>query len=234
MASWYPGDFETIEYLIKRANGARPQQIGWYCEEQALSCALAQQHRNKIEMQRKLLRSAIKRNARILCLAAGGAPDLRDLECELETSGSRVILNDVDNAALAFCKTSLKRCESKVSYACGNVLRSCGNLAEQGPYDLVIAGGLFDYLPDRLASFLLRQIRSTHDLLAEGATLWFSNVAAGNPFRCWIEYLADWHLIERSESDLLRLLESAGFGLGGATFETDTTRLAHLVTVTEL
>ena len=37
----------------------------------------------------------------------------------------------------------------------------------------------------------------------------FTNIAAGNPYRCLIEYMGDWFLIERSESDLLRLCSAA-------------------------
>ena len=36
--------------------------------------------------------------------------------------------------------------------------------------------------------------------------MFLSNIARGNPFRPWIEYLADWWLIERDEADLRRLL----------------------------
>lgn len=227
----YPGDFETIKYLMEGINHSLPQDIGWYCEQQALSCPLAQQHRNKVATQHQLIRSAIQRAERVLCLAAGGAPDLQGLERDLELSEAHVVLNDTDMDALMFCASSLKQCASKLSYVCGNALQIVKSLAEKGPYSLIIAGGLFDYLPDRVARLLLRKLRTTTGLFADGATFWFSNIASANPFRCWIEYLADWRLVERSESDLLSLLTSSGIRQDDVKFETDSTGLAHLVTV---
>lgn len=53
-------------------------------------------------------------------------------------------------------------------------------------------------------------------------------MAAGNPFRVWLEYLANWTLIERSDSDIRRLCADAG--LGPPAIERDSTGLALLIT----
>jgi extracellular factor (EF) 3-hydroxypalmitic acid methyl ester biosynthesis protein len=95
-------------------------------------------------------------------------------------------------------------------------------------FDLVVAGGLFDYLPDRWAVTTLRAIRR---MMAPGGRLLFSNIAAGNPFRPWLEYLAEWRLIERHETDLRRLLREAGFTSDHVDVCPDTSRLALMVDV---
>jgi hypothetical protein len=108
----------------------------------------------------------------------------------------------------------------------GRVPRALTRLRTSGPFDLVVAGGLFDYLPDAWAVSTLTLVR---ELLAPGGRVLFSNIARGNPFRPWIEYLADWHLIERNESDARRLLAGAGFAAERLRVSRDATGLALII-----
>jgi hypothetical protein len=57
-----------------------------------------------------------------------------------------------------------------------------------------------------------------------------STAAAGpsRVFRTWIEYLADWRLIERDEADVLRLLGEAGFEVERSRVTRDSNGLALL------
>lgn len=80
-------------------------------------------------------------------------------------------------------------------------------LAAQGPYDLILAGGLFDYLPDRAARFVAGQ--AINKLCKPGSLFYFANIGKGNPYRYWAEYLSDWVLIERDEPGIRRLLNGA-------------------------
>lgn len=95
-----------------------------------------------------------------------------------------------------------------------------------GGFDLIVAGGLFDYLPDPWAVSTLSMMR---DLLRPGGRVFFSNIAKRNPFRQWIEYLADWRLIERDETELRRLTPEAGFTITGVKVSRDSTELALVV-----
>jgi extracellular factor (EF) 3-hydroxypalmitic acid methyl ester biosynthesis protein len=72
-------------------------------------------------------------------------------------------------------------------------------------------------------------LRGTLRMLAPGGRLLLSNIATGNPFRPWLEYLAEWRLIERSEGDLRRLLADAGFPPDRIQIERDTTQLTLMV-----
>jgi hypothetical protein len=47
-------------------------------------------------------------------------------------------------------------------------------------------------------------------LLSPAGRIVFTNIATGNPYRVWIEYLADWKLIERSEDDIIGICRLAG------------------------
>jgi hypothetical protein len=76
-------------------------------------------------------------------------------------------------------------------------------------------------------------IRTVSDrLLKPGGRFFFTNIAAGNPFRHWIEYLADWTLIERSEGQLARLIQESRAGIA-CTFKLarDASNLSILATV---
>ena len=101
---------------------------------------------------------------------------------------------------------------------------------ERERFDLILAGGLFDYLDDRTATFLVRM--STGSLLRRGGTMFFTNIAAGNPYRTWMDYVASWRLIHRSEDDIRALVSDTAAGdHTAATLRRDVSGLAILATV---
>ncbi len=204
----YMGDFEVIERLMSPRNSATPGTIEYWIEHYALHSAVAQQHRNKVSRQQELIEEAAiaEKGARVLLIACGSAPDLRRISREAWRSAT-FVLNDADEGALEFCARGLAEHLDRVTFVSGSVFKRLTRLRELGPYDLVLAGGLFDYLPERAASVLIRTV--TERLLAPGGRFFFTNISAGNPFRHWIEYIADWMLIERSESDVARLIQES-------------------------
>ncbi|SKA98345.1 Methyltransferase domain-containing protein [Prosthecobacter debontii] len=87
------------------------------------------------------------------------------------------------------------------------ILKEAGrpNPATQGQYDVVYCAGLFDYLSDRICRRLLEIF---YDMLAPGGLLIATNVHTSNPWRNWMEYLAEWHLVYRDEEQFLKLAPS--------------------------
>jgi extracellular factor (EF) 3-hydroxypalmitic acid methyl ester biosynthesis protein len=102
-------------------------------------------------------------------------------------------------------------------------------LAQSGSFDLVLAGGLFDYLPERPANFLIRTVCDR--LLAPKGRFFFTNLGQNNPYRVWMEYMANWQLIERSKSELLDMVASASNNEAVCSIAPDPTGLTWLVTV---
>ena len=227
----YPVDFETVEWLCDARNRASPGTVAWAIEQCSLQSPLAQQHRNKVGLQARAILSALVANpaARIASIGCGGCRDLSLIQDYIPASHGTFVLVDSDADALAFARGRLEPLAGRCTFVQGRVPRVFGKLAEAGPFDLIVAGGLFDYLPDRWAVATLSAAR---EQLAPGGRLLLSNIAKGNPFRPWIEYLADWWLIERDEADVSRLLGQAGFDAEQARLSHDSTGLALMADAT--
>ena len=228
LQSWprgYPGDFETVEWMCEARNRANPGTLAWGIEEYALHSPIAQQHRNKVAVQARAILSTIleRPGARVASIGCGGCRDLRLIQTFVPRGSGRFVLVDADDEALRFAHQHLGALAGRCHAVTGKVPRVLPSLADHGPFDLIVAGGLFDYLPDRWAATTLRECRR---LLAPAGRLLLSNIAAGNPFRPWLEYLADWTLIERHPSDVSRLLSDAGFDVNDDTISRDTSGLA--------
>jgi extracellular factor (EF) 3-hydroxypalmitic acid methyl ester biosynthesis protein len=228
----YAGDFETVEYLVQQRNRAVAGRLCYFIEQYALGSPIAQQHRNKVDIQARELLSAVHHPngsavPKILVIAAGGSPDLRLVEEPLAAHPFEATLLDQDEDALIFSARHLPRLHDRLSFTCANVVRGLLNAAKRGPFDLVVAGGLFDYLPDRVAVSVLAQVRNR--LLRAGGHLLFTNISCGNPYRQWIEYMADWFLIHRSAGDIRTLCAAAGFPDRATNMDVDRTGLTLIV-----
>lgn len=228
----YPGDFETVEYLIEASNRAEGT-MARSCEAYALSRSIAQQHRNKVHHQAQRLLQTLLSNpgrTRIASIACGSCPDLRRLAVHLPALAGELWLNDLDADALAFSRSALHAVEDRCHFRQADALTFARRLS-RGAFDLVLSGGLFDYLQERTATLL---IQLSYRALAPGGTFFFTNIAAGNPYRSLIEYFGNWTLIERTEEDIHRLCENAGIGRANVRIRREETGLALLVEATKL
>jgi hypothetical protein len=112
----------------------------------------------------------------------------------------------------------------------GNVIRVAKRLVAGPRFDLVVAGGLFDYLSDRAIVALLRVVYE--NLLTSGGILLFTNIGEGNPWRHLMEYGSNWSPIERSEDRILEICRQAGIPCCSVSVKRDPTGLA-LITVVQ-
>ena len=98
-----------------------------------------------------------------------------------------------------------------------------------GTPDFLICSGLFDYLPDKAATAMLRLF---WERLAEGGVLLVGNFAPHNPTRAYMEWIGNWYLTYRTGSDLERLAVGAGippdkFSLGSEAMGVDLILIAR-------
>lgn len=229
----YQGDFETVEYLCSATNRAAEGTLEHSCEAYALSRSIAQQHRNKVQHQAsRILRTMLEqpRQTRIASLACGSCPDLRSIIDQLPSLAGELWLNDGDAAALEFSASGLRRIRDRIHFRPGDVLSVARSLP-RAAFDLVLAGGLFDYLDARRATLLVRIV---YGLLNPGGVFFFTNIAEGNPYRPLIEYFGDWKLLERSEEDVYALCEAAAIPRSNVSIRREETRLALLVEISRV
>lgn len=227
----YAGDFETIEYLCEGVNRAEPGTLPHALERYALNCDAAQQHRNKVARQGRLILDAFRRgraHARVLSLACGGSRDIAPYAEELAGYGGTLVVNDVDPGALSLTQERLRALGERLVVVPGNAMRRYDDVAAAGPFDLAVAGGLFDYLPTPIAT---RLVASVYRSLRPGGRFFWTNMAVGNPYRPWIENLADWVLIERSETEVYALTTAAGIDPANVKMSREETGLTVLVTI---
>lgn len=228
----YPGDFETVEYLCAGRSRAERGTIEDVCETYSLTRSIAQQHRNKVQHQAaRILRTLLAnpQSSRIFSIACGSCPDFRQIAAHLPALLGELWLNDSDSEALMFSAKALGTVRDRIHLRPGNALKVVAKTAKLGPiFDLVLAGGLFDYLPDKQAAYLIEHACS---LVKPGGTFFFTNIARGNPYRPLIEYFGDWFLIERSEEDVIRLCAAAGVPSDQITIEREETGLTLLIEI---
>jgi extracellular factor (EF) 3-hydroxypalmitic acid methyl ester biosynthesis protein len=229
----YPGDWETIDYVLDGVNRTPRGDFAHHLERYALACAASQQHRNKVAHQAALCERALtgNRSARILSIACGGSRDLAALvhKVDLDAFDGRIWLNDADASALHVSMRRLAAFHSRCTAIPGSILTAGRDLAAAGPFDLVLAGGLFDYLPRARAIRLVRTIY--RECLSAGGTFFFTNMAIGNPHRLWMELVGGWRLIERDEAELRALCVRAGVPDVAIDAQRDATGLAWLIHV---
>jgi extracellular factor (EF) 3-hydroxypalmitic acid methyl ester biosynthesis protein len=198
----YAGDFETIEWLSQSRNEATPGTFGYCVERCALNSDAAQQHRNKVHWQAERVDAMCwtTETPRVLSIGCGGSLDLRKCRPLLRARAARVVLNDYDQHALDLSCAALP--EIQITTVPGDIFRAIRHVVKHGPYDLVLAGGLFDYLADDQLEWLLPKLMQTLTLRGR---LCFTNLADDNPFRAWMTYFAGWSVIHRSVNDVSAL-----------------------------
>jgi len=205
--SWprgYAGDFELIERLLDAQPGGEPGTLEQALETCVLQLPIVWQHRAKVAWQSRLVRRRLggEGTTRVLSIGCGGSRDLMLLEPH-ELSQLEVVLTDLDGAALELSAARLGDRVRKLVCIQGNALRSANRLSAAGPFDVIVVGGLLDYLPERAAQTLLKRAAA---MLNPDGLLGATNIAAGNPWRLMLDLLADWTLIERTRDDMVRLL----------------------------
>lgn len=196
----YAGDFETIEYIINGENKSAAYSLGYYLESIILNSPIVQQHRNKVSHQAQLiLNKALEvNNAKVLSIGCGGSADLRQIQNVLQRTDVQITLFDMDEGALACSAEKLTPIKEKCHLVQGNLIRLVKKIEEK--FDLIVIGGVFDYLTDKTIVSVLKKIYNEN--LKDGGEIFFTNIAKGNPYRVWMEYCFNWELIERTKEGL--------------------------------
>lgn len=145
------------------------------------------------------LDEAPPQDGQVLSLACGGSADLVLASDACDLDGVTVTLADADLQALATSRDVVLRQGGRPVESHGNLLRTAAKLTAEAHFDIVLCGGLLDYLSDRQAEWLLE---TAWRGVRPGGLLAFTNIADNNPFRTWMEYVAEWRLQERTHDTI--------------------------------
>jgi extracellular factor (EF) 3-hydroxypalmitic acid methyl ester biosynthesis protein len=225
----YQGDFESIAHLISGQNKAVPGTTGYAVEHFFLTSDICRQHIYKVQQQSALIAGILAKNtaAKIMSIGCGTSEDIRLNIDKIKTSSAEFTIVDADKDALACSMQNLDAIKNQVSTIHGNIYKIARTLT-QG-YDLILIGGVFDYLNDNA---IVRVLSSLKQNLNNGGTLFFTNIKTHNPYRVYMEYLSNWMLIERTEEDIHRLVAESGLQSHKIKLHLDDTGLTYMVNVT--
>lgn len=221
----YPGDYLLMDYVY---GAPLPPEDAF---AQLLSRHfLAQPGPRAVRSRCAYLLSALQRSVRaargplrVLSVGAGPARELQELLRADPWCSVEITLLDRDSAALDHARSALCALPGVSDPLClalhvKEVLR--GALRPHGPFDLIYAAGLYDYLRQGFAIDLTLGLLG---LLAPNGELIIANLACDpiNPSRPFIEYAHDWFLLYRDEWEMRGLVgdsrASAHLGRDAAT-----------------
>jgi SAM-dependent methyltransferase len=229
----YPGNYEIIEYICDAINRVPNNTIEYYCEEYALSCPATQQYRNLVQYQALQILETFRiapKNPRVLSLSCSSCRDIWSIQIFLkELLNGEIVLIDRDIKALEFARTRLNSLEGKLQYIQGNVIQAVYKLESTEGFDLVVAGGLFDYLTKPVVKYLIKHIY--YYLLKPNGKLIFTNIVKGNPYRPFMEYFGNLTLVERDEEDILDICQQLGLNQQVITLTKDEDNLRLIVEI---
>jgi extracellular factor (EF) 3-hydroxypalmitic acid methyl ester biosynthesis protein len=214
----YAGDFKIIDNIYQNI----PTTVGfdrlWDNYFQQLSTPKAIRVRK--EDFKKFILDFVKQRSnqdiRIMNLASGSAREIKEL---LESDTDMLFTNatfdcyDFDARAINYAKKILNNAKN-VNFFQKNAIRQAlkKDIKEEIPlaYDFIYSSGLFDYLDIRIA---VRLVENLKKLLKKDGIIVISNVRDkySNPSASWMEWVANWYLIYRTEDEFRRIFLNAGF-----------------------
>jgi extracellular factor (EF) 3-hydroxypalmitic acid methyl ester biosynthesis protein len=218
----YPGDYEVMNFIYERNfEGAdlfaRTVQLGF---AHIRSSKAVRGRKDFVKEQLHALlreRARSRRPVRILSIAAGPAQELAELFSELEEVPVpvEIVLFDQDKNALAHAWRRLSSLVDprfagtvRLTFLHDSIkrlLRDSDLFRQFGKFDLAYSCGLYDYLHQRTAVGLTRQLAAT---LAPEGRLLVANMV-DNASRWLLEFHLDWPLVYRTRDELREVAQRA-------------------------
>jgi SAM-dependent methyltransferase len=212
----YAGDFKIIDNIYQN----RPQTTGFdrlwdnYFQQLPISEATRERKEDFKKIILEFVKEHKNKNIRIMNLASGPAREIKELlDSDSERLFSRVIFDcyDFDIRAINYAKQLLNGVNN-INFLQKNAVRLAfkKNIKNEisHDYDLIYSTGLFDYLDETVATRLIRNLKK---ILKESGIIVISNVGDkyNNPSASWMEWVAEWYLIYRTEFEFKKIFWDA-------------------------
>ncbi len=204
----YPGDYQLIDDLYTQR--AESGGIGSLWDEFVHRQAAPRAVRYRTELFARTFVGLCRRVGHaisVLNVASGPCREILEAVHQAGSLADGCLFHCVDSdaRAAAFAQRLLKNVSPEIIVRWE--VEDAFNLYPDRKYELVWCAGLFDYLNDRQATWLLQQM---WEWTAPGGTLMVGNYRTGQPSRALMEWLGGWLLQHRSEGDMRRLFVCAG------------------------
>ncbi len=202
----YPGDYLFLDKIYTHHVSDNPKFAIWdeYVQQNAAPTAV----RNRKAYFKHLVQSKARtaRQINVLNIVSGSGRELAELYKTSPTKNMFTTCVEIDDEAIDFSKKLNKDYLNRIEYVNSNIFRYQANKT----FDFIWSAGLFDYLNDKAFVNLLRRFKEWQRI---GGEIVIGNYNEDhNPSRNYMEILGDWHLVHRTEGQLLHLAREAGFG----------------------
>jgi extracellular factor (EF) 3-hydroxypalmitic acid methyl ester biosynthesis protein len=215
----YAGDYEMVNMILRdsvEGSSLFSKSINmWF-----LSQSPAEAHRNRIRYLTQVLAQETARlvkqgqPARIYNLGCGPAQEIQNLVRSYEISNAASLtLLDFNDETLEhtgrvlgelIARMNRKTKLAMVKKSVHQVLKEESKPSHKREnFDLVYCAGVFDYMSDRICKRLMNIF---YDMLEPGGLLVATNVDSSNPLRNGMEYLLEWHLVQRNQKQMKVLI----------------------------
>lgn len=201
----HPGDYLFLDRIYTKYVSKNSKYRIW--DEFVQQSAAPNAVRNRKEYFKHMVRAKAKSksNINVLNVISGSGRELVELY-NSATKNIHTTCVEIDEEAIAFSKELNKAYLENITYVNSNIFR----YQTEETYNLIWSAGLFDYLNDKAFVKLLKRFAVWQK---KGGEIVIGNYnEAHNPSRDYMEVLGDWHLIHRTEEQLLQLAREAGFG----------------------
>ena len=214
----YAGDYLTLEKLYK-ANPNGAGRLGPLLDH----CFLELPTASALRRRRQLLSEEIAETfaqkkqegcVRVTCVGAGPASEMFDVYREIENKDMlKFTIVDIDRQALSFVEDRVIEAglRKQIDFVPANLVYLARGKSELNvaPQDLVYCSSLADNLSDKHLTVLLDMV---HNALKPSGHVVLGALHPANPGKAVMDYVFDWRLIHRTESELNSLLTKSLFG----------------------
>ena len=201
----YPGDYLFLDKIYINHISKNPDYAIWdeYVQQNGAPDAV----RNRKEYFKNLVKSKAKTESQInvLNIISGSGRELAELYNSLSIKNIHTTCIEIDTEAIEFSKELNKNHLEHIDYINSNIFR----YQTAKTFEFIWSAGLFDYLNDKAFVKLLRRFKEWQK---KGGEIVIGNYnESNNPSRNYMEILGDWHLIHRTETELIQLARDSGF-----------------------
>jgi len=198
----YAGDFEIIDRIYRRWMSPNKRLRNWdyFFHDQDGPRAVRNRKDYFLQLLHKLEQSSSRPVLNVLNVGSGPGRDIAEY---LATSNTRIHFCCIDQEpkAITYAQHLCRAHQDRVTFRTCNIFRF---KAEQR-YDLIWAGGLFDYLNDKTFTFLLNRLLG---MVRDKGRVVVGNFSIQNASRYYMEF-GEWFLEHRTEEVLLSLADRA-------------------------